>query len=206
MHKVVEEISDGNSWRDGEFAKYRVNPFGVDELFWYRMCVPMIYAHWEGFVVNSLKQVLSHLNKLQLTSVQVPTRLVVVGLGDTYRTLSGKQSFEQRISFTEKFHVLLNNSIKFKTKIETRSNLNSDVLQELCHMFDFDFTRFQDLTAILDRIVHVRNSIAHGENSIIPTLENINNYIEVVKRATDILLEEIDIFLDEVCYLLNRTA
>lgn len=201
MHSLVEEISETNSWRDGEFAKFKVNPHQVDSVLWGRMCVPMIYANWEGFVVSSLKILLQHLNKLDLTPVQIPTRLVVVGLGDTYKSLSGKQSFEQRCTFTDKFNELLRSTVRFNTKIETKSNLHSEVLKDLCQMFNFNFSRFSDLISTLDRLVHVRNCIAHGENSILPTPENIENYIDAVKKGIDILLEEIDIFLSSESYL-----
>lgn len=55
MHKVVDEIVTSNEWRDGEFAKLKVGSIGLDEALWCRMCIPMIYAHWEGYVVTSLK-------------------------------------------------------------------------------------------------------------------------------------------------------
>ncbi|WP_156104920.1 MAE_28990/MAE_18760 family HEPN-like nuclease [Buttiauxella agrestis] len=202
----MEEINETNSWRDREFAKFRVNPHQVESILWGRMCVPMIYANWEGFVVSSLKMLLQHLNNLGLTPLQIPTRLVVVGLGDTYRSLSGKQSFEQRCIFTDKFNELLRNTVRFKTKIETKSNLHSEVLKELCQMFDFDFERFSDVKSTLDRLVHVRNCIAHGENSILPTQENIENFIDAVKQGIDILMDEIDIFLMQECYLYQQQA
>ncbi|EAO2340582.1 hypothetical protein E2C58_14970 [Salmonella enterica] len=202
----MTEIYETNSWRDGEFAKFRVNPHQVDPVLWGRMCVPMIYANWEGFVVSLLKMLLKHLNKLELTPLQIPTRLVVVGLGDTYRSLSGKQSFEQRCEFTDKFNELLKNTIQFKTKIETKSNLHSGVLKELCQMFAFDFEKFSDVTVTLDRLVQVRNCIAHGENSILPTQENIESYIDAVKAAIDIMLEEIDLFLTQESYLYKQQA
>lgn len=206
MHNIVAEIYETNSWRDGEFAKFKVNPHQVESSLWGRMCVPMIYANWEGFVVSSLKMLLKHLNELQLTPVQIPTRLVVVGLGDSYSTLSGKQSFEQRCTFTDRFNDLLKSTVRFSTKIETKSNLHSEVLRDLCLMFDFDFNRFKDLTSILDRLVHVRNCIAHGENSILPTQENIDLYIETVKSAIDIMLDEIDKFLTQENYLFKQPS
>ncbi|MEM8383685.1 MAE_28990/MAE_18760 family HEPN-like nuclease [Morganella morganii] len=206
MHSLISEINETNSWRDGEFAKFKINPHGVESKLWGRMCIPMIYANWEGFVVSSLKMLLQYLNKLNLNPLQIPTRLVVVGLGDTYRSLSGKQSFEQRCTFTDKFNELLKNSVKFKTKIDTKSNLHSEVLKELCQMFDFDYARFSSITRTLDQLVYVRNCIAHGENSILPTIDNINDYIDAVQRGIDILIDEIGIFLREESYLYQQQS
>jgi hypothetical protein len=51
-NSLIEEILEANSWRDGDFAKFKANTYNVDEELWFRMCIPMIYAHWEGCVVT----------------------------------------------------------------------------------------------------------------------------------------------------------
>ena len=205
MHRVVEEIVDGNRWRDGEFAKFKINSLYIDEPLWCRMCIPMIYAHWEGFVVSSLKILIEHLNRLELSPSKVPTKLVVMGLGRAFKPLSGNQSFEKRVEFTDKFNGLFREAMKFEKKIDTKSNLKSDVLCELCQMFSFNFENFKDVTADIDRLVIIRNSIAHGENSILPDIANITKYIESVNMAMDILLREIDSYLENESYLLTES-
>lgn len=206
MHRVVEEISVSNEWRDGEFAKFKVNSTNVDEHLWYRMCIPMIYAHWEGYVVDSLKTLIGYLNSLELDPKLVQTNLVVVGMGDTYKRLSGKQSFTQRIEFTDHFAELYSKSLKFTRKINTKSNLKSSVLKELCEMFGFRYSEFNEFTSDIDTLVNIRNSIAHGENSFLPDHENINKYIVSVTGATDVLLSEIELFVESEVYLELRTA
>lgn len=49
-HELTKEIDAENEWRNGEFAAFKVNSQKVDETLWNRMCLLMIYAHWEGFV------------------------------------------------------------------------------------------------------------------------------------------------------------
>ncbi|MDM8546325.1 MAE_28990/MAE_18760 family HEPN-like nuclease [Candidatus Venteria ishoeyi] len=202
MHDVIEEISASNSWRDGEFAKFKLNAANVDKNLWFRMCIPMIYAHWEGFVVSSLRILISYLNSLELNPKNIRTNLVVIGLGDSYKTLSGKQSFVQRIEFTDKFSSLYKESLKFAKKIDTKSNLRSNVLEELCKMFGFNYENFIEYTSDIDRLVNIRNSIAHGENAFLLDLENIDKYIKAVTAATDVLLREIQRFVEDKEYLL----
>lgn len=202
-HEVIEEIQEDNNWRDGELAKFKINPHKVEESLWSRMCLPMIYAHWEGYVVSSLKLLIEHLNKLQLKTIEVDTKLIVIGLGQSYNSLSGKQSFEQKVEFTNKFKEIFENTIRFKKNVDTKSNLNSKVLEDLCIMFGFNFSEFRDITANIDRIITFRNKIAHGENSVLPDTENIEKYISSVTNATDILLAEINRFLLNERYLHN---
>ncbi|WP_185234717.1 MAE_28990/MAE_18760 family HEPN-like nuclease [Teredinibacter franksiae] len=200
-HEVIIEIQEDNNWRDGELAKFKINPHKVDQQLWDRMCIPMIYAHWEGFFVSSLRVLMGHLNKLQLKPSDVDVKLIVIGLGKTYNSLSGKQSFDQKVDFTDKFIVIFENVIKFKKDIDTKSNLNSKVLKELCNMFGFNFEKFKDVISDIDRIVTFRNKIAHGENSILPETESIEKYISSVAEATDIFMQEIDQFLSNESYL-----
>jgi len=205
-HKLIEEIVDCNNWRDGDFAKFKTGLLQADEQFWCRMCVPMIYAHWEGFVVSSIKEILKHLNELKLKPENVPTHLVVHCLGDSYKSLSGKQNFQQRVKFTEKFSETMKSTMEFQTKVESKSNLNSKVLKNLCEIFDFNYAKFSDVLPDIDRLVNVRNSIAHGENSFLPDAENINLYISSVKSGMDILLGEISTFIENESYLENTAA
>ena len=205
-HDVLIEIQANNEWRDGEFAKYKINPSNVDSTLWCRMCIPMIYAHWEGFVVYSFRVLLKFLNKLDLPPEQTPMNLVVISLGDSYKTLSGKQSFTQKISFTERFQQLLQVKIKFSTKIDTKSNLKTPVLNDLCNMFGLNYSKFSTLESDINTLVHIRNSIAHGENNNQPNPQNIEKYIHSIRAAMDILLEEIDFFLMKKMYSLDNTA
>ncbi|HEL4860544.1 TPA: hypothetical protein UL920_004097 [Stenotrophomonas maltophilia] len=194
-HEVVEEIVASNEWRLNEFAKIRMNSANVEDSLWWRLSIPMIYAHWEGYVVSSLRILIEHLNELQLQPERVPTKLIVLGLGDCYRSLSGKQSLVQRITFTDRFKGLLRTTITFEKKINTKSNLRSEVLQELCDIYGFDFQQFRGVTGDINRLVNIRNCIAHGENSILPSADNVKKYIDSVIAAADILRNEIEGFL-----------
>ena len=194
-HNLINEIQTENNWRDGELAIFKVNPQEVDDSLWNRMCVPMIYAHWEGFVVSSLKLLIGHLNSLKLNPSEIPTNLIVLGLGKKYNSLSGKQSFDQKIVFTDSFIEIFQKAIKFKKDIDTKSNLNGNVLEDLCSVFGFNFEVFKDVILDIDKVVMFRNKIAHGENSILPDSDNIKKYILSITQATDLLLIEIDKFI-----------
>lgn len=201
VHKIIHEILESNAWRDGEFAKFKANQSKVDPTLWNRMCVPMIYAHWEGFTVSALRILLGHLNSLNLEPKDVTTNIVVIGLGDHYQTLSGKQSFQQKVAFTDKFSKIYREKLTFTEKISTKSNLNSKILRELCENFRFRYEVFSNCIQDIDRLVNIRNAIAHGENSIIPDVENIKKYIDSVTKAMDFLTNEISSFLEKKDFL-----
>lgn len=201
MHKVLEEIIYENEWRNNEFAKFKINSTGVDDALWCRMCVPMIYAHWEGFVVSSMKLLINHLNGLGLSPSEISTSLAAHGLTESYKSLSGKQNLQQRIEFTRKFKVIFGEPIKLKNKVETKANLRGEVFQDICLVFGFNFELFKDCLIDIGTLVNVRNAIAHGENSVVPNMDNVNRYIAAVNSAIDTLTNEIGIYLDQHSYL-----
>lgn len=203
---LIDEIAQSSEWREGEFAKFKVNANGVDEVLWCRMCVPMIYAHWEGFVSSSLRELLRFLNNQALRPSECKVNIIVVGLGDAYQTLSGKQSFSQRVNFTNSFQEMFAKTLNFGSKINTKSNLNSKVLKEICEMFGFNFENFKELTSDIDRLVSIRNAIAHGENSHILDQEKISHYIVIVTKAMDVLLNEIGAFVESQSFLKEQVA
>jgi hypothetical protein len=202
-HRIVDEIIADNEWRDTEFAQFKINTNKVDTNLWSRMCVPMIYAHWEGFIVNALRTLMRHLNTLELAPEKYTTNLVVIGLGSAYQSLSGKQSFEQKVIFTQKFNEHLRKPIKFELKIDTKSNLNFSVLKELCQKFGFQHGTFKSIERDINDLVHIRNSIAHGENAIIPDAQKLENLIKTARGGMDLFLQEIDLFLTNEVYLLK---
>lgn len=204
MPKVIDEIIEANKWRDHDFAKFRANQAQVEEALWCRMCVPMLYAHWEGYVVSSLKILIDYLNKLELEPGNVQTHFLVLSLGDSFKSLSGKQSFSQRNEFTCRFIGLLKAKIIFEKNVETKSNLRGDVLKEICDIYGFDYKKFDEVIPDINRLVNIRNKIAHGENGFSVDHKNINGYIDVIIKALDLFLEELEDFVEKEKYLLAR--
>jgi len=116
--------------------------------------------------------------------------------------LAGKQSFEQRCEFSSRFIANLAQELKFdKKNISSKSNLNREVFLELCQIFGFENTNFDNYLTDLQQLVNIRNSIAHGENSSLLNLDNLEKYSELVKNLIFLLTEEIKNYLEEKKYL-----
>ena len=68
--------------------------------------------------------------------------------------------------------------------INTRSNLNSDVLREICFVCDFDPLTFANDDDFIDRILlKRRNEIAHGEESFVDAVD----IEDVTSRTSEIM-------------------
>jgi len=91
---------------------------------YYRICVPYIYAHWEGFITESFKALISAINNLRLDRTDVIDSLYTFSLLETLRPLSGKQSFDQCCDFIKKYKDRVNEKLHIPTgSFTTKSNL-----------------------------------------------------------------------------------
>ncbi len=205
MNNVIEEIRQENRWRQNDFANMKLlyqNISSQHQDLFLRMTIPYLYAHWEGFALDSLKKLINYFNKLRLQHEDVKINIFVLSLNDKFNFLKGKQSFSQKYEFSENFLKSLENELKFdKKNIDTKSNLKFDVLTELCEIFGFEKQRFENFRHDLDKLVNIRNSIAHGENSYVLSLENFDKYIELINDLMFHLQTEIEEYLSQKRYL-----
>ena len=154
------------------------------------MTLPMIYAHWEGYVVESYRLIFEFINRINLSSDEVTYKILTYANNNSYNSLKGKHSFEQKCKFTENFLSVMKSNIKISGKIDTKSNLKFEVFIALLNIFNIDVSNFNEFKFELDKLVNIRNSIAHGENSYILSYNDIERYIEFVTKLMDRLLIE----------------
>jgi hypothetical protein len=93
-----------------------------------------------------------------------------------------------------------------KIKIDTKFNLNTKVLKDLCDKFGFDYEGFKGVESDIDQLLDITSCIAHGENTAVPNLKKITEQINCVKNAMDILLKQIDVFLERKTDLINNVV
>ena len=165
------------------------------------MCIPYIYAHWEGFVVESFKQLISYLNDLHLDKKQVRNELYSFSLQDVLKPLSGKQAFEQTCQFVEKFTRDYDRALYIDpTLLTAKSNLNYKQLTIILGKFGMEncLTKYQ---SEINQLVNQRNRIAHGENGITIEYGNISRKISMLQEIFDIMILNFEEYLVARMYL-----
>jgi len=140
-----------------------------------RSLVTMIYAHWEGHVRFCASKYFEYITLRKHRYDQLEKQLYInsflsrldafysrrVGIDDRCQLISDVLDSSQR-RFSR-----INPSL-----IDTRSNLNSKILKDLCKICSVDFTFFERKTTFIDTILlKRRNSIAHGEEAYIESDE-----------------------------------
>lgn len=208
MKRIIEEISKSSEWRINELKNLKL--IAMEEFVekeenlaeqYYRMCIPYIYAHWEGYIVETFKLLIEYLNGLSLQKEKVILELQTFAVLDKLRPLAGKQGFEQCQSFVSRFGNDYMRPLRINYEnFSTNSNLNYKQLTTIFSWFGLDI-QLESYESNINQLVNQRNRIAHGENGIIISLEIILKYIEDITKIFDELLLEIDKYVSCERYL-----
>ncbi len=208
MHPLTNEIIASREWRIRELEDLKkvgilalnTYPQKVKDQY-YRMCIPYIYAHWEGFIVESFKQLISFLNDLHLDKKLVRNELYAFSLQGILKPLAGKQSFEQTCQFAQKFIENYDRALYIDPALLTaKSNLNYKQLVVILGKFGMEncLTKYQ---GEINQLVNQRNRIAHGENGITVEYANISDKISMLQEIFDLMILKFEEYLSERMYL-----
>lgn len=208
MHKLTEEIIASKEWRVRELESIKkigiiaLNEYPIrEQQQYYRMCIPYIYAHWEGFVVESFKLLITYLNNEGLDKKLVINELYTFSLQKVLKPLAGKQSFEQLHQFVEKFVKEFDGALYIEPSLLTvNSNLNYKQMVNLLSKFGMN-NCLEKYKLDINQLVNQRNSIAHGENGIIIEKNHVSNKISMLQEVFDLVIIEFENYLSQKLYL-----
>ena len=206
MHQLTEEIIASKEWRIRELeALKKIGIIALNEYplrqkeQYYRMCIPYIYAHWEGFVVESFKSLITYLNNEHLEKKIVINELYT--LQNVLRPLAGKQGFEQSCQFVEKFVTSFDRELYIESSLLTaNSNLNYKQMAIILNKFGMN-NCLEKYKSDINQLVNQRNSIAHGENGIIIEKDHVSNKITLLQEVFDLIILEFENYLTQKLYL-----
>lgn len=167
----------------------------------YTLYIPYIYAHWEGFVVESFKLLITYLNNEHLDKKMVINELYTFSLQNVLKPLAGKQSFEQSYQFVERFVEDFDKELYIDTSLlSANSNLNYKQMTNILSKFGME-NCLEGYKEDINQLVNQRNSIAHGENGIIIEEKHVSNKISVLQELFDSIILEFENYLSQKMYL-----
>lgn len=136
-----------------------------------RAIVATSYAHWEGYVRTCANRYFEYLalRKKPFTEFerQIYVNNFLIRLDALHR---GGISLTERVRFVNE--ILDSREFRFSyvnpNLIDTKSNLNTDVIKDICLICGIDSTHFEENRTFLDKLLlRRRNAIAHGQQEYI---------------------------------------
>lgn len=140
-----------------------------------RSIVTICYAHWEGYVRFSAKKYMEHVALRKHSYAELAPQFIHNYFLPRLAALStSKSSVSERCDLI--CEILDSQDSRFSRVnddlINTRANLNSEVLADICLVCDVGRELMEDKSTFIDTILlKRRNAIAHGEDTFIHEID-----------------------------------
>lgn len=146
--------------------------------FW-RLCVPIIYAHWEGFVVAALRILTEYINEQNIYYREAVPSILLLENKKRFGYLQGNCSIPQQTRFLLELLEAQDRCIILQqSNITANSNLSFKQLSKMLKYFGINASdQLLAERSHIEKLLKFRNSIAHGENSITVTKEHVESFI-----------------------------
>lgn len=136
-----------------------------------RAIIAMSYAHWEGYIRTCANRYFEHLTLRKKPFVEFERQIYVNSmLGRVDALHRGRVSLEERCKLINDILDGGNGRFSYVNPdlIDTRANLNTDVIKDICLICGVESQHFEDNRAFLDiLLLKRRNAIAHGQQEYI---------------------------------------
>jgi hypothetical protein len=168
------QITEDRTWRLKEISDLKSAILRADESLrkvLLRAITAICYAHWEGYVRFAARKYLEHIALRKFPYSDLDRQFLLNYFLPRLAALSTtKTSILERC---ELLNEILNSSGKRFSRanedlINTKSNLNFEVLADICLVCCVPIKQFEDKSTFIDAILlKRRNSIAHGEDTFV---------------------------------------
>lgn len=192
---LTDTIVDSYSWRRKELKivkDFIPNEKGPKQNASIRFAIPILYAHWEGFVKNVTEIYLEFVANKYLNHNQLKPQFIALSLS---KHLAGAEikNIEDKTKTIQFLTDQLDKKSNILTKnvIQTRSNLKFSVFTEILFLIGIEENDFLQYKSLIDDLVTFRNNIAHGEYMHIDlqAFENLYEQVEIVMNLLKTKIE-----------------
>lgn len=191
---LVEE----RTWRVREISDLKSAVRGADtglRRVLLRSVVTICYAHWEGYVRVTGRRYMEYIARRKFHYSELDRQFYrnyflprLAALSNSKASISDRCALlDEILDASGKRYSRVNDDL-----INTKANLNSDVLKDLCQICGVPYASFSSQSDFIDKtLLKRRNAIAHGEDTLIgiEELDNITDGTISIMRAFGDALE-----------------
>ncbi|WP_439470885.1 MAE_28990/MAE_18760 family HEPN-like nuclease [Brevundimonas sp.] len=164
-------LTEDLTWRIKEISALKSmiekSAAGVARSSALRAALPMLYAHWEGYIKRSADRYLAFVYDRRPLAISLKPALAYAYLEPRFRGAGGGSSSftpQAAIEFAERVKTVRTRANP-NVMVNTKSNLRYEVLQEIVEGLAVpDFLEMTTKTKLNDHLCDKRNHIAHGES------------------------------------------
>lgn len=159
-----------------------------------RALIVLGYAHWEGYVRNCATRYFEHLTLRKKPFLDYERQIYINSfLGRLDALYQSRSSVQNRCALINEILNGLDRRFSDidQNLIDTRSNINVDVIKDICLICGIESKYFEDKRVFIDLILlKRRNAIAHGQQELISEVdidEFVSDVLSIMRAFRDLL-------------------
>ena len=208
---ILENIKSDIDWRMGELASLKTIPHRYNMVTHHKSLlktylIPAIYAIWEGFVSNTMLAYIMEINKegISAESIRMDILLYIAEMDEKLNLSVSRIGRIQQEKFIRNIYLTLTNPIKIVPKVQTKSNVNLEVINHLLTSFGLEALP-DSYEGGLNKLLNFRNKIAHGEKSITVKDDHVTEFTQLINDLMVNIATRIEEGLTNKTYLTPKS-
>jgi hypothetical protein len=169
ISQLQDSLDQGFSWRLKEIADLKITVRGnstLGQATVIRAGVPLLYAHWEGFVKQASQDYLNFVSSQRLNYGDLSACFVVFGVKKHLANITASRQTSINIEAVDFFRRCAGEraDLVLSSAIDTKSNLNSNIFENIAMSIGVPVRSYDSYYNLIDEsLLARRNKIAHGE-------------------------------------------
>ncbi len=169
LTKLQDQLDKEFSWRIKEIADLKSavkSNRSTSASTLIRAGVPLLYAHWEGFVKKSVEAYINFVSCQKLKLSELSSNFVTLGVKNQLQTITSSRKTKANIEIVEFFRsgMLSSSPLRLSAGVNTCSNLSSTVFENIAETVGINCSNYEARYKFIDSsLLERRNNIAHGE-------------------------------------------
>lgn len=166
--KLQDKLDKDMAWRKKELIQIKMN-IRKNEITSLntnlRIGVAFLYSHWEGYIKNASILYLQYIAMQKLNYENLTQNFLALSLRNLILECgrTDKTSIHMKITKFFENDIKMQAKIPYNDAIQTKSNLNSEILKEIVITLGLDYSFYELKENLIDKkLVENRNMIAHG--------------------------------------------
>lgn len=150
-----------------------------------RVAIPILYAHWEGFVKESAMRYVAYVRQRRLSAGDLRPCFLLLSVHAQLRELARGTRASDLAPIIEVIASPPSDVLNFpyRNVIATESNLNSEVLRNILFCCGLEFTTYWTTRSLMldGSLLRVRNEIAHGSRANVDNATYLQLHVFVLE-------------------------
>jgi hypothetical protein len=189
LNDLQDQLDREFCWRFKEIVDMKLSlrsTEGSKKATLIRAGIPLLYAHWEGFVKSVAEAYINFVAMKRLNFAELSNSFLALAVRQHIENITTSNRMALQISAIEFLRSRSNeqSGISRETKINTRSNLNSDVFEDIAATLGIDSSKYcLRYNFINSCLIARRNAIAHGKFLDL----NLKSYLMLSDNVVELL-------------------